>query len=188
MLLNGTSSAGKTTLATAFRDDRARHGEFWMLLGIDDVLATLPAEWIDLGLPAGPGRFANDGLYFDRTGKELRMGIGPLLRRLLGAYHEWVAASARSGLDVIVDDVVLDAATYDSWVDALADLPVTWVAVRCPKEVAEAREVERGDRAIGLVAAQHDVIHEGVPYAFEVDTGSLDPDRALAALRGFLCE
>jgi chloramphenicol 3-O phosphotransferase len=183
VLLNGTSSAGKTTLATAFRDARARRGEFWMLLGIDDVLAKLTAEWIDLGLPAGPGAFGHDGLFFDRTPDQMRMGVGPLVRRLLEIYHQWVASAARAGVDVIVDDVVLDRTTYESWVRTLDGLPATWVAVRCAREIAVAREAQRGDRAIGLVAAQYDVVHDGVPYSFEIDTGVLGPDGALAALQ-----
>ena len=55
VMLNGVSSAGKTTLATAFRDERAPLGDFWMLIGIDDALAKLPSEWMDLGLVTGPG-------------------------------------------------------------------------------------------------------------------------------------
>jgi hypothetical protein len=36
VVLNGASSAGKTTLATAFRDQRAAVGDFWLLTGIDE--------------------------------------------------------------------------------------------------------------------------------------------------------
>jgi hypothetical protein len=42
VILNGGSSAGKTTLGTAFRDQRAADGDFWLLIGIDDFLAKLP--------------------------------------------------------------------------------------------------------------------------------------------------
>jgi chloramphenicol 3-O-phosphotransferase len=59
VILNGASSAGKTTLASAFRDQRAGSGDFWLLVGIDDFLAKLPTEWMS----AGPdrGAFAADG-------------------------------------------------------------------------------------------------------------------------------
>jgi chloramphenicol 3-O-phosphotransferase len=50
---NGASSSGKTTLASAFRDERAAAGEFWLLMGIDDFLSKVPAEWLDLGLATG---------------------------------------------------------------------------------------------------------------------------------------
>jgi len=183
VVLNGVSSAGKTTLATAFRDQRARAGDFWMLLGIDDALAKLPIQWVDLGLPMGPGAFGDQGLYFERTAAGLRLRVGPLGRQLIDVYHQWVSAAVHSGMNVIVDDVVIDRETHDSWLRALSGLQPTWVGVRCSVEIAEAREFARGDRAIGLARAQHDIVHRDIPYAFEVDTGVLDPEQALAALR-----
>jgi chloramphenicol 3-O-phosphotransferase len=41
----------------------------------------------------------------------------------------------------------------------------------------------RGDRAIGMASAQHDVVHRDIPYAFEIDTGELSAEQAHAALR-----
>ena len=131
-MLNGTSSAGKTTLATAFRDARAEVGDYWLILGIDDVLSKLPIPWLDLGLAAGPGAFAADGLAFDR-GPDGVVGlhVGSVCRRLLELYHRTVAVAVRSGLDVIVDDVVVDQATLDDWFVALDGLDPTWVAAHC---------------------------------------------------------
>ena len=107
--LNGTSSAGKTTIATAFRDRRAAVGDFWLLIGIDDVLSKLPAEWLDLGLPSGRGEHAVDGLWFEATPTGPALRIGRLCRQLLRIYRSTVAAAAHAGLNVIVDDVVIDA-------------------------------------------------------------------------------
>ena len=53
-------------------------------------------------------------------------------------------AAARVGLDVIVDEVVIDRATWDDWTDALAGLDVVWVGIRCSPEVAEERNKARG--------------------------------------------
>ena len=53
VVLNGSSSAGKTTLANAFRDQRAAVGDFWLLIGIDDFLAKLPIEWKAAGADVG---------------------------------------------------------------------------------------------------------------------------------------
>ena len=44
VILNGAPSSGKTTIATAFRDQRAAAGDFWLLIGIDDFLAKIPYE------------------------------------------------------------------------------------------------------------------------------------------------
>ena len=183
VILNGVSSAGKSTLATAFRDERARRGEFWMLLGIDDVLSKLTAEWYDVGLESGVGARAEEGLFFVRDGLTQRLGVGVLLRRLLVIYHDWVATAAMAGINVIVDEVVLDGPTYESWVRALDGLEVTWVAARCDPAIAAARESARGDRPLGMASAQHDVVHRGIPYAFEIDTGTLTPSQAHDELR-----
>ena len=171
LILNGTSSSGKSTLATGFRDRRAAVGDFWLLIGIDDFIAKLPAEWLDLGLATGPGAFSRDGLWFDvgTAGKELR--VGETCRRLLHSYHHAVAAAVRAGLDVIVDDVVIDEATFADWSEVLGDLQPTWVGVRCAPEIAAARERARGDRPIGMSDAQVDTVHHFAEYAFEIDTG-----------------
>jgi chloramphenicol 3-O phosphotransferase len=89
-------------------------------------------------------------------------------------------------MNVIVDDVIIDRATYEGWTEVLDGLNPIWVAVRCRPEIAEARELMRGDRAIGLARAQHDVVHRDIPYAFEIDTGELTPSRAHAALTSAL--
>jgi chloramphenicol 3-O-phosphotransferase len=59
VILNGTSSSGKTTIATAFRDQRAAVGDFWLLTGIDDFLSKIPYAWKSAGPDRGP--FASRG-------------------------------------------------------------------------------------------------------------------------------
>jgi chloramphenicol 3-O phosphotransferase len=186
IILNGVSSSGKTTLASAFRDERAAAGEFWLLIGIDDFLSKVPAEWLDLGLATGPGTRAEDGLRFatSSTGRELK--IGASCRRLLHAYHHAVAAAARSGLNVIVDDVVIDDEVLRDWLEVLDELEPTWVAVRCPPEITAERELRRGDRPVGMTGTQTNSVHRLVRYAFEIDTGELTPSEALDELRGRL--
>ena len=182
VVLNGTSSAGKTTLASAFRDERAAGGEFWLLVGIDDVLSKLPAQWLDLGLNGGTGMRSREGMWFESTGDGLRLRVGSVCRQLLEVYHQWVATTVRAGVNVIVDDVVVDRATLESWLRTLDGLGPTWVAVRCGGEIAVRRERERGDRPIGMAAAQQDTIHHDIDYDFEIDTGVLCPAEALRAL------
>jgi chloramphenicol 3-O phosphotransferase len=183
VVLNGVSSSGKTTLASSFRDEQARSGDFWLLIGIDDALSKLPSQWVDLGLLTGPGEYADGGLWFEQTPSGRRLRVGELGRELIDLYHQWVSVAVRSGMNVIVDDVVVDRETYESWERVLEGLEPVWVAVRCPLEVAESRELARGDRALGLARAQHDVVHRDIPYAFEIDTGDLSAPQAHAALR-----
>jgi chloramphenicol 3-O phosphotransferase len=89
---------------------------------------------------------------------------------------------------VIVDEVFLGGAgSQGRWRQALGDLPVLWVGVRCEPDVAAEREVARGDRVTGMAAAQADLVHRGVTYDLEVDTthaGSMACARAIAARVG----
>ena len=55
VVLNGTSSAGKTSLAEAFQELRAAAGECWVVFGIDDFMAKLPRR-VDRRSTRGPVR------------------------------------------------------------------------------------------------------------------------------------
>jgi chloramphenicol 3-O phosphotransferase len=184
VILNGGSSAGKTTLATAFRDQRAAAGDFWLLIGIDDFLGKLP--WRGVGPDSG-GPLAADGIRFEATPDGARAVVGSLGRQLLRAYQGAVRAVARAGLNVIVDEVVIDQTSWDDWTGALEDLDAVWVGVRCSAEVAEARNrVRSGPRFAGLARAQADTVHRYATYDFEIDTTTQLPREALRELSGRL--
>ena len=146
VVLNGASSAGNTTIATGFRDQPRPFRRFLLLTGIDDFLSKLPAEWKS----AGPdhGTFAADGIRFERTSDGVRVRVGRVGRQLLRAYQAGVAATARVGLDAIVDEVVIDKTSWDDWTGR--SLASTWllVGIRCSAEVAEERSRVRGDRFV----------------------------------------
>jgi chloramphenicol 3-O phosphotransferase len=180
VILNGTSSSGKTTIATAFRDQRATAGDFWFLTGIDDFLAKLPIEWNRIGPHSGP--FAADGVRFETTQEGLEVRVGSVGRRLFRAYQTGVGAAARVGLNVIADDVVIDRSHWDDWAVAVAGLDVVWVGIRCAPEVAEERERVRGDRFIGLARAQTAVVHQDARYDFEIDTTTQTPGESSSEL------
>jgi len=84
---------------------------------------------------------------------------------------EGVAAMARAGARVIVDEIFLGGAvSQQRWQKVLAGLDVLWVAVRCDGAVAAGRELARGDRIQGMAVSQVEVVHQGVVYDLEVDT------------------
>lgn len=182
VILNGVSSSGKTTIATAFRDQRAAAGDFWLLMGLDDFLVKLPTEWQDLGYPGGPGRRAADGIGFEATPAGRILRVGAVGRRLLRAYQSSVASAAGAGVNVVVDEVVIDAGAWHDWQVALAGLDVTWVGVHCAADVAARREQGRGDRPVGMTGSQTDTVHRDAVYDFELDTTSAPPDVVLRQL------
>jgi chloramphenicol 3-O phosphotransferase len=165
IVLNGGSSSGKSGIARCLQ---AVLPDPWLVLGVDTLIQAMP--------PSGAGiEFAPDG----------GVVVGPEFRTLELAWIEGVAAMARAGARVVVDEVFLGgAASQQRWQQALDGLRVVWVGVRCESAVAVGREVARGDRVTGMAAAQAELVHRGVSYDLEVDTThaeSMACARAVAA-------
>ncbi len=155
ILLNGGSSAGKSTLARALQ---ALLPDSWLSLGVDNLIQAAPPSMENApeGLTIAPGGIIT---------------VGPAYRMLETAWAAGVAAIARAGTGVIVDEVLVDSADGQRrWQAALGELAVLWVAVRCEAVEAARRERARGDRTVGMAVLQADSVHEGVRYDLEVDT------------------
>ena len=61
-------------------------------------------------------------------------------------------------------------------------LDVLWVAVTADLDVAEQRERDPHDRMMGLARSQHGVVHQHAVYDVRVDTATMDPAAAAAAI------
>jgi chloramphenicol 3-O phosphotransferase len=172
IVLNGGSSSGKSGIVRCLQ---AILPDPWAAFGVDSFVEALPA-----GL-----RGAEEGITFGADGA-VRVGAG--FRRLEAAWREGIAAMARAGARIVVDDVFLGGpASQERWRRALTGLDVLWVGVRCDGEVAAGREIARGDRTGGMAATQARLVHEGVAYDLEVDTTraeSLECARVIAARVG----
>jgi chloramphenicol 3-O phosphotransferase len=93
-----------------------------------------------------------------------------------------VAACARCGNDLLVDDVFIDRRWLDGWRDELAGLEWLLVGVLAPLPVLEERERIRGNRITGEARAQVDVIHAGIEYDLTLDTASQSPEDCARAI------
>ncbi|MEU5433661.1 chloramphenicol phosphotransferase CPT [Streptomyces sp. NPDC020719] len=169
IVLNGGSSSGKSGIARCLQAVLPDH---WLALGIDTLVAAMPAS-----MRAGDG-----GIELAEDGEVI---VGPEFRAVEAAWMEGIAAMARAGARIILDEVFLGGA--DSrlrWQKALGGLRVVWVGVRCDGVIAAGREVARGDRIIGMAASQAEAVHRGMVYDVEVDTAhveSMECARAIAA-------
>lgn len=155
IILNGGSSSGKSGIARCLQ---AVLPDPWLTVGTDTFVGALPAamQGTDAGI-----EFAADGV----------VSVGPEFRALEAAWIAGVAAMARAGARIIVDEVFLGGpASQQRWRTALDGLEVVWVGVRCDSEVAAGRELARGDRVGGMAVSQADIVHAGVSYDLEVDT------------------
>ncbi|MFJ9847148.1 AAA family ATPase [Kitasatospora sp. NPDC101155] len=169
IVLNGGSSSGKSSLARALQELLP---EPWLHLGADTMVAALP-PWLLAGGEGIGGLDDGDGT----------VEVGPVFAALDAAWTVGVAAMARAGARIVVDEVFLGgAASQQRWRSALEGLDVLWVGVRCAPEVAAAREAARGDRVAGMAAAQASAVHEGVAYDLVVDTSQASVDDCAEAI------
>ena len=166
-MLNGGSSSGKSGIARCLQ---AVLPDPWLAFGVDTLIQAMPVASRLSGI-----EFAPDGAVIVR----------PEFRALEAAWIEGVAAMARAGARIILDEAFLGgAASQQRWLTALGSLRVLWVGVRCDGAVAAAREIARGDRITGMAASQAELVHHGVRYDLQVDTThteALDCARAIAA-------
>jgi chloramphenicol 3-O phosphotransferase len=169
IVLNGGSSSGKSGIARCLQAILPGH---WLALGVDTLIQAMP---VSLHKSASGIEIAPDG----------EVSIGPEFRALEAAWIEGVAAMARAGARIVVDEVFLGGvASQERWRRALDGLGVLWVGVKCEGAVAAGREVARGDRVAGMAVAQLGVVHQGVRYDLEVDTThaeSMECARIIAA-------
>ena len=176
LVLNGTSSSGKSTLAKALQ---TLLPEPWLVVGIDTFVFALPRRYLDQPAWSEVFRYVRpDGA----TEGPFRIETGPLGQQLVAGMHRSVAALAEAGLSVIVDHVLLETAWLDDARRCWAPFDWSLVGVRCPLAVVEQRERDRRDRTLGQAAAQFAIVHEDRAYDLEVDTSVLSPDDAAARI------
>lgn len=108
------------------------------------------------------------------------IGCGPVGRRILKGTHRAVAALARSGNNVIVDEMLLDTTVWADWQSALEGLPMFVVHVHAPVAVLVARERQRGQHT-GL-ARGHLAINRLESYDVAVDTSLGTPTECAAVI------
>lgn len=140
IVLNGTSSSGKTTLA---REIQSKSGDLYLFCSLDAFWDMTP-----LGIPAGSVNFPNMKLALAKS----------------------VRALAETGHNVIVDIIFCGKKTYSEFKDELANFNMKLIKVDCPLEELNKRESARGDRKLGLAAFQIESIHKEVVYDLTVDT------------------
>jgi chloramphenicol 3-O phosphotransferase len=181
VLLNGTSSAGKGTIARAIQ---AQSGDdVWLHRGLDHMIGGIDGslrhdvDTANLG-PIGPGWTIpfRDGVILGAP------RLGRVALQLIDGMYREAAAIAKDGDRVILDDVIFDKRVLGLAANALAGTRTLFVGVRCPLEIAIEREVRRGDRAIGGAAVFDPLVHDPGVYDLQVDTSLQGPDECARAI------
>lgn len=156
LILNGTSSAGKTTLARALQ---AILPEAYLLCSLDAFWNMTP-----MGIPANSDNFP-----------ALKQGMARSARAL-----------AETGHNVIIDVIFRDEADNAMFSRELDGIDTLRIKVFCPLEELIRREAHRGDRRRGLAQSQFDSAHQDIVYDMEVDTSTADTEACAAVISDFL--
>ena len=181
IILNGAPRAGKSSIARAIAN---MLDGVWLNLGVDSWAQVTPSHLLP-GIGLRPGGERPD--------------LEPQVRLLFIALYEAIAASSRTGFNVVVDVGHHDA--YSTPLGILGDcarrlkgLPAVLVGVRCPLELIMARRnadsrggfYESGETVPAPVALWQIEVHRPGIYDLEVDTSISSPDDCATAIKDYL--
>ena len=160
ILLNGASSAGKSSIATALQDRLEE--PFW--------------------------HFSIDHLNAAHVLPEARIRHGEfpwstMRPQFFEGFHRCLPALAEAGNNLVVEHIVETIDWMQRLVRLLGHLDIFFVGIHCPLPELERRERERGDRRLGDAKADFELVHTFALYDLEVD-GTLPVDRNVDAIIG----
>jgi chloramphenicol 3-O phosphotransferase len=147
ILLNGPSSAGKTTIARALQ--QMIDEPFWHVASDQFVESHML-----------PDRRAEGGDFAWRI----------MRPRFFDAFHRCLPAIASAQNNLVIEHIIEFADWMRDLVVLLAPFDVFFVGVHCPLAELERRERERGDRMIGEARDHLAVVHSFGPYDYEIDS------------------
>lgn len=106
IILNGTSSSGKTSIVNALQDIL---DEPFLDVGIDKFIWMLPR------------RYLNRPLWDEVLG--LATEAGPVGHRLISGMHQTIAALSRAGNNVVADHVLVEHQWLEECTSLFSNLP-----------------------------------------------------------------
>ncbi len=178
ILLNGCSSAGKTTIAQALQHIAI---EPFQHIALDQFRDGLPPGLRGLNSrPEEPGASGLNVVPAFKNGQKVtEIRFGEYGKKVLRAMRRSVAFLASDGCPVIVDDILFEKEFLLDYAKLL-DPRQTWlVSVRCDLSVVRQREESRPGRFPGTAESHYSSIHEHVnSYDIEVDTSHISPRAA----------
>lgn len=170
VFLNGTSSAGKTSISIELKNQKEIPFHH---LSIDAFFR----NYFD---------FINNKFPDTEPTKEVD-NIGQIIfDPIVSVYYATIKLFSEMGLNVIVDTVIDNDKRFNDYLDVLFDYPTLFVGVICSKEELTRREQIRGDREIGLANSQYDKIYSFNEYDLEVNTEELSPTECAEKILSFI--
>ena len=166
IVINGASSAGKTSIAKALQEALSA---LYLNFSIDSVLYALP--------PSDLAKMIR-GSAIDRREYDYD--------KLVRGYHAAAAGLLAEGNRLILDNAITKAEWKQDLKDRLSGLRSFWIGVTCSLSVLRERERRRGDRALGTAEREAAGVHEGFTYDIQVDASSATPEQCAGEIMNML--
>ena len=147
VLLNGPSSAGKSTIAGELQRKMRLYSTDPVLLSIDDYMKIGTDEEI-----------WEDDVF-----------------EIMPEMCRDISAALRQGQWVIVDHVITSARIYSALLEAAADFSLVKVLVACSVETLRKREKERGNRFAGSAETSLKYLYPKDGYDLRIDSEKTGP-------------
>jgi chloramphenicol 3-O phosphotransferase len=148
ILLNGPSSAGKSTLCTAIQAQ------------IDQPFLQFSLDFFFFNSPVLPKQQLNAGTF---QWSELRP-------RVFDGFFNCLPALALAGNNLVIEYIIETQAQWDALRHRLEGFDVFLIGVHCPLLELERREHLRGDRRAGDARRDLETVHTFTKYDFEIDS------------------
>ena len=154
ILLNGPSSAGKSTIAGELQRKLRRLGVDVITVSIDDYM-----------------RLSTDEEIWEDDVFEIMPDM-----------CQDIQARLRQGKWVIVDHVITSARVYAALRDAATGFRVAAILVTCRLETLKKREQERRNRFVGSAEASWNYLYPREGYDLRIDSGETEPAAAAESI------
>jgi len=181
IILNGTSSSGKTSIAKAFQKMADKP---FLHCCIDQYVGMMPEKY--LGLNPEKGEPAREGIYFEMSKNgsytHVKTQLGPAGLSMMKGMHRSFSAMALEGNHLIIDDVI-PKVMLKNYLSIFKPFQVFFIGVHCPLKELERREEKRQDRIPGTARAQIRKIHDPGLYDLELDTSLQKPAECIKLIQ-----
>lgn len=161
IFLNGTSSAGKTSLVEPLQ---ALMETPFLHVGIDHFLFMLPSRY------RMDGGEAHLGYHFKREGEEATISKGIFAHKISHAMRQSMHNLLSLHFNLIIDEVLFSMDDFYAYLHILKSCRVYFIAIKPPVAVVVEREKQRGNRFLGLARGLYNEVYRDKLFDLEIDS------------------
>jgi chloramphenicol 3-O phosphotransferase len=182
ILLNGTSSAGKTTIARIMQE---KYPGVLLLYGVDIM--------VQMAFPAKCDFPPYDEKAIRLETRNIdgqpyaRLIVSPYMYPVYKTAVRFYKMLSVQGYNVIVDELLFDRNRITPYFEILSGETVYFIGIKPSKDEVIRREKERGDRIAGLAAGLYDEVYNPLfTYDLVLDTGKLTATESAERILSYL--